>query len=424
MTDTSQSDSTSNPPGPLEGIRVLDLTQALAGPYCTMILADLGAETIKIEPPSGDGTRSTPPNVTEDEAYGGYFHSVNRNKKSISLDLKSEDGKKAFKEMVKSADVVVENFRVGTMDRLGLSYEELTEIKPDLVYASIRGFGDPRTNESPYSERPAYDMISQAMGGIMGITGTEESGPMKIGPGVGDIFPAVHAAVGILSAVLYRDRTGEGQYVDVSMVDGVLSLTERIVYQYSITGEIPEPQGTGHPLLFPFDRFKAKDGYIVIAAPGNKHWSALCDHMDKPELTEEYPTGNDRVKHADELRPLINDWTSSHTKNELFDKLADDLPCAPVYNAADIFEDEHFEVRDMLPEVEHADSGETIQIAGNPIKFDKTHSGVRARGPFLGEHTREVLKEAGLSDDEITELVESDVALTKDMTDKMETGGW
>lgn len=397
--------------GPLHGITVLDLTQALAGPYSTMVLADLGADVVKIEPPSGDGTRYNLPHLEEDEAYGGYFHTVNRNKRSVSIDLKTEKGKAAFEEMVPNADVVIENFKVGTMERLGLSYEHLKEIKPDLIYATIRGFGDPRTGESPYAERPAFDVIAQAMGGIMSITGSEDNGPTKVGPGVGDIFPGVLASVGVLAALNHRDRTGEGQFLDVSMVDGILALTERIVYQHSFTGDVPRPQGNTHPLLFPFDRFDASDGYIMIASPGNKHWEALCEHMDRPDLVEEYETGNERVKNADILRPQINEWTSQYTKDELFDLLADDLPCAPVYDAADIFEEEHFKRRDMLPEVEHADTGQTIRLAGSPIKFSDTYTGIRQKGPFLGEHTREFLAENGFTMEEIEELLDDEAII-------------
>jgi succinyl-CoA:mesaconate CoA transferase len=378
----------------------------LAGPYATMVLADLGADVVKVEPPHGDMTRTNPPHLEEDEAYGGYFHSVNRNKRSLVVDLKSDDGKELLRELVEDADILVENFKVGTMDRLGLSYESLSEINPGLVYATIRGFGDPRSGESPYADRPAFDIIAQAMGGFMSITGTEESGPVKAGPGVGDIFPATLSVVGILSALHRRERTGEGQFVDVGMVDSVLSLTERIVHQYSVGGDVPEPQGNTHPLLFPFDRFETTDGSVMIAAPGDSHWEALCDAMDRPDLVEEYSEEGDRVKHADELRPIISEWVGDHTKAEIADKIADDVPCGPVNTARDIFNDPHFDVRDMLPEVEHADTEEEVSIAGSPIKFSETPSGVHKRAPLLGEHSREVLAEWGLTDARIDGLLD------------------
>lgn len=406
-TDGGPADSAT---GPLGDLKVLDLTQMLAGPYATMLLADMGADVVKIEPPGGDSTRDNQPHLQEDEAYGGYFHSVNRNKRSIVLDLKTDEGKEAFLDLVSKADLLLENYRVGTMERLDLSYERLSEINPALIYASIRGFGDPRGGESPYVDRPAFDVIAQAMGGVMSVTGTEESGPIKVGPGIGDIFPAVLCTVGVLSALHHRERTGEGQYVDVGMVDSVLSLAERIVYQYSFTGDVPGPQGNTHPLLFPFDRFEANDGYVMIAAPRDHQWTELCNLMERPEWVEEYPSASDRLDNASKLRPIINDWTQEYSKDELFDLLEDDVPCGPVNTVKDIFEDEHFDARDMLAEVEHADTGDTVRIAGNPIKFTETPSTIENRAPFLGEHTREVLQENGFDEDQIASMLDREGA--------------
>lgn len=400
--------------GPLTDVRIVDFSQMLAGPFATMLLADLGADVVKVEPPSGDMTRDNPPHMQPSEAFGGYFQSVNRGKRSVVLDLKSDEGLEAAKRLTDEADVVVENFRVGTMDRLGLSYESLSERNPELIYASIRGFGDPRGGESPHADRPAFDLIAQAMGGVMGITGTDENGPTKVGPGVGDIFPAVLAVVGITSALHHRDRTGEGQYVDISMVDSMLSLTERIVHQYSYEGEVPVPQGNTHPMFFPFDRFDAADGYVVIAAPSDHQWTALVEHMDRPELAAEYPDQQDRADHAEDLRPIVNEWTSQHTKAELFERLEDDVPCGPVYNAADIFADAHFEARDMLVEVEHADTGETGIIPGTPIKLTETPGGVQHPARFLGQDTSDVLREVGFDAEEIERLHDTGVILCPD----------
>lgn len=398
--------------GPLEGVTVVDLTQMLAGPYATMILADLGADVVKVEPPSGDLTRAYSPHLEEDEAYGGYFNSVNRNKRSVVLDLKTEAGVEAFERLAENADVVAENFRVGTMERLGVPYETLRSSNPGLVYASIRGFGDPRIGESPYAERPAFDLIAQAMGGVMSITGTGSSGPTKVGPGIGDIFPATLSVCGLLAALRHRDATGEGQFVDVGMVDSILALTERIVHQYAYEGEVPGPQGNTHPFFFPFDRFETSDGYIVIAAPTDDQWAALCRHMDRPELAEAYPDQESRADQAAELRGIVNDWTRGYEKAELFDLLESDVPCGPVNTIEDIFEDDHFEVREMLPSVEHADTGKSVRIAGTPIKFSETPGGVHRRAPFLGEHTVDVLREQGFGSNAVSDLLDSGAAVS------------
>lgn len=411
----NERDESADDAGPLSDISVLDLTRMLAGPFATMILADLGADVVKIESPDGDSTRGNRPRLEgNDVSYGGYFQSVNRNKRSIVLDLKKDDGKAAFEQLVADSDVVVENFREGVMGRLGLSYESLQEINPELVYASIRGFGSPEFGESPHAERPAYDIIAQAMGGIMSITGSDETGPVKVGPGVGDIFPAVLTAVAILSAVHHRERTGEGQRVDVGMVDAILSLCERIVHQYSYTNEVPKFHGNSHPLLFPFGRFEAADGFVVIAAPLEHMWKALCEHMDRLDLYEKYPKRNDRLGIADELRPAVNEWTRQHTKQELFDMLADDVPCGQVYTAEDIFDDPHFYAREMLVDVEHANTGETVKIAGPPIKLSRTPSAVRHRAPLLGEHTQEILREGGLTEETVEALIENGSVLVNE----------
>ncbi len=393
--------------GPLAGVTVVDQTQMLSGPFATMILADLGATVIKVETPRGDPTRDFEPFLTDDDSFGGYFHSVNRNKKSVVLDLKSEVGEEAFLKLVSEADVLVENFRVGTMERLGFSYEDLKTLNPGLIYAAIRGFGDPRSGESPYYDQPMYDMIAQAMGGVMSITGREESGPVKVGAGIGDTVPALFAVVGILSALHRREQTGEGQMVDVSMVDAILSLTERIVYQHSFSGDVPGPQGNTHPFFFPFNQFEAKDGYVVITAPTNKHWRYLCKHMGQAQLADEYPENEHRIANREELHEQIEAWTRERTKDDIFDLLAEDVPVGPVYTIEDIFEDPHFETREMLSSVQHPPSNEEVEIAGVPIKLSATPGKVQHRAPMLGEHTQGILEEFGVSPDTI-DTMESD----------------
>ncbi|MEE2777594.1 MAG: CoA transferase [Acidobacteriota bacterium] len=386
--------------GPLEGLRIVDLTQMLAGPYCTMLLADLGADVVKVEPPGGDMTRYSGPFLEGDEekAYGGYFGSINRNKRSIVLDLKSDDGKQALREMVRQAPVVVENYRAGVMERLGLSYESLRELNPALVYAAVRGFGDPRTGESPCVNWPAFDVVAQAMGGIMGITGTADGTPLKAGPGVGDIYPAALAALGIVAAVRHAERTGQGQFVDVGMVDAVLSLCERLVYEYSYHGNVPGPEGNAHPFLCPFENFQTEDGWITIAGPRDSHWKILCEEMGRPELAEDerFRTNRARVQNADETRRMVREWTSARTTDEAMSALAGKVPAGPVQTIQDIFEHPHSRSRDMLVEVEHAGTERNVVYAGLPIKYTETPGGIRRRPPRLGEHSGEIREEFNL----------------------------
>jgi crotonobetainyl-CoA:carnitine CoA-transferase CaiB-like acyl-CoA transferase len=411
--DTPGPPATPARPGPLDGVRVLDFTLVLAGPYCTMLLADLGAEVTKVEPLHGDITRHFGPYVLEDElrAYGGYFQSVNRGKRSLAVDLKRPEGRDLMLRLVPGADVVVENFRPGVMDRLGLAYETLRQHNPKLVYASVRGFGDPRTGVSPYADWPAFDITAQAMGGFMGITGPVEGEPQKSGPGVGDLFPATLAATGILAALHHAGRTGEGQYVDVAMYDSVLSLCERIVYQYSYAGHVPSRQGNTHPLLCPFDVFVASDGHVTIAAPTDNQWRRFCQIIGRPEVgtDERYATNSARVRHGEEVRRIVSDWTGARTRAEITAALGGEVPVAPVNGVGDIFADPHVKARDMLVEVDQPGSPRPVTIAGSAIKLTATPSGVRGRAPLLGEHTDDILAGLGLPAAEIARLRESDV---------------
>ena len=386
--------------GPLSDLRVLDLTQALAGPYCTMLLADLGADVIKVESARGEMTRFSGPFTDDDQerAFGGYFASLNRNKRSLVLDLKTPGGKEAVIRLAVKSDVLVENFAAGVMERLHLSYESLAERNPRLVYAAIRGFGDPRTGKSPYTHWPAYDIVAQAMGGLVGVTGTPETGGLRCGPSVGDIMPGTLAAVGILAAVHHARRTGEGQFLDVAMYDAVLSLCEHYVYLYSYGGENPGPLGNAHPFLCPFDVFDAKDGQIAIAAPTDKHWRILCDIIGRPELgkDERYARNEGRQKHAPEIRAIVRQWTSRRTREEIMDILSRHVAAGPVNTMEDIFADPHVAAREMLPEIEQV-GARPVKLAGQPIKLTRTPSRIYHRAPVLGEHSEEILAEIGMS---------------------------
>lgn len=394
--------------GALSDIRIIDLTQMLAGPYGTMMLADHGAEVIKVESPQGDMTRPGGPFHPDDQqkTHGGYFQSVNRNKKSIVLDLKTESGREALKALIKEADAITENFRAGVMDKLGLSYESLREINPKLVYGTLRGFGDQRTGASPYAEWPAFDVVAQAMGGIMGITGPDASHPTKIGPGVGDIVPGMMLAFGVLSAIHHARRTGQGQFVDISMVDSMLAVCERMIYQHSVSDHVARPQGNGHPFMCPFGMFPAKDGHVTIAAPQQGFFNTLCDLIDVPELKDDprFNTPPGRSQHKGELEVLLANATAKLTKAELTDRLGGKIPYGPVLQMDEIDTNPHFTAREMVVEVAQPGSERPTKIAGVPIKLTETPGGVHSRGPYLGEHTEEILRNAGISDHEIEQL--------------------
>jgi len=384
--------------GPLADLRILDLTQALAGPFCTMMLADLGADVIKVEPPQGDMARYLGPHPQDRDTchYGGYFASINRNKRSIVLDLKTEAGRNTLMQLVDTVDALVENARVGVMDGLGVGYETLRARNQRLVYAAIRGFGDPRTGASPYAHWPSFDIVGQAMGGLVGTTGPKESHGMPCGASVADLFPGVLAALGVVSAVHAARRTGTGQFLDVAMYDAVLSLCENIVYKYSVDGNIEQPKGSGHPFLCPFDVYETRDGAVAIAAPTGTQWVALCEIIGRPDLVTDERCGwvFQRVEHRDFVGEVILEWTRQRTTREVVNALAPRVPVGPVNNAADIFADPHVKVREMLVEVEQPGNNRPITLAGSPIKLTATPSGVYRRPPNLGEHTEEILAEA------------------------------
>ncbi|AQV93562.1 CoA transferase [Cupriavidus necator] len=394
--------------GALAGLRVVDLTQMLAGPFCTQVLADHGAEVIKVEAMTGDGTRVTGPFCADDTLrdFGGYFQSVNRNKQSIAVDLKSDAGREIVRKLIDGADIVVENFRAGVMERLGLAYETLRETNPRLVYGTVRGFGDPRSGESPYAQWPAYDVVSQAMGGMMGITGPDRDTPTKIGPGVGDTVPALMLCIGILAAVHRARETGEGQFVDVAMTDAVLAMCERIVYQTSYTGTVPAPEGNRHPLLCPFGLFRARDGHVSIACATDAFWAKLAHAIGRPDMAtdEDFATNAARVRNAQQVIDAIEAFSKVRSKEEIALCLGGKVPFGPVYTSAEIFDDPHYRVREMLVEVEQPGSATPVRIAGVPIKLSATPGAVRQRAPMLGEHTDAVLLAAGYGKQEIVDM--------------------
>jgi crotonobetainyl-CoA:carnitine CoA-transferase CaiB-like acyl-CoA transferase len=376
--------------GILHGIRVLDLSRMLSGPYCTMMLADHGAEVIKIEPATGDTSRGNGPYRDDDpdHDWAGYFVSLNRSKKSVVLDLKSEEGKAAFRELAATADVIVENFRPNVMERLGLGYETLAETNPALVYAAIRGFGDPRSGESPYAHWPSYDVVAQAMGGMMSITGPDAETPTKVGPGVGDIFAGLMMSFGVIAALRQAEATGKGQFVDVGMYDAMLSLCERAAYLHDFTGDVPQPEGNAHPFLAPFGLFPAADGAIALGIVDDTFWRKLADVIDANGLSVDprFETRATRAKNATDLNAIVSAWTIGLTKAELGEQLGGLVPFGPLNTISDIFNDPHVTKREMLVEIPHPSTDQKPwKVVSNPLKFSGAATPIPQTPPRLGE---------------------------------------
>lgn len=395
--------------GPLSDLVILDCTQALAGPFATALLADLGADVIKIEPPHGDMTRGTPPHPPDfatpsssREAgcdFGGYFASINRNKRSLVLDLKNPEDREVLFTLAEHADAIVENSRAGVMDRLGCGYEALSERNPRLVYGALRGFGDPRTGESPYVDWPAFDIVAQCMGGLAHINGPESATGFGAGASVGDLYPGTLLALGVVAAVHEARASGEGQFLDVAMYDAVTFLCETLIVNYSYEKRILKARGSGHPNLCPFDIYPTADGAVSIAAPGAKHWAELCDTMGHPELVDDERTHNvrARVENRGFVSEVIEAWTRPKTKADVVRALGGRVPCGPVNTAADLFDDPHLKVREMIREVRLPGDNPSVHIAGSPIKFTRTPSSDLTRAPALDEHRDEIFEQFRLN---------------------------
>ncbi|MBW2673130.1 MAG: CoA transferase [Deltaproteobacteria bacterium] len=397
----------------LEGIRVADLSHVLAAPTCTMFLADLGAEVIHIEPKNGDDAREIGPYVggEHDINKSSYFISLNRNKKSLVLNLKSDRGKEILREIIAASDVVVENFRPMTMKKLGFDWPDIQKINPRAIYCSVCGFG--HDSLPAYAARPAYDMVAQAYSGIMSITGPEEGPPCRVGSSVGDIIAGHQATIGILAALLHREKTGRGQHLDCSMVDGLFSVLENAVSRYTVTGVVPGPLGGAHASITPFQGFETKDGSWLVAAIGNDNlWAKYCDVIGRSDLTEhpKFKTNVLRSEHKKELMPILSVEMARKTSREwsdIFDEA--ELPYSPINNIQDICEDPHIAHRNMLVEVDQPRIGK-MKIVGSPIKLSETPGEVYAPAPLLGEHSEWVLKKIlNYSDKEIQTLKEEGV---------------
>jgi CoA:oxalate CoA-transferase len=391
--------------GALSHIKVLDLTRVLAGPYATMLLADLGAEIIKLEQPDkGDDSRAYGPYKNGESAY---FMSLNRNKESITLNLKAPEGKEILKELVKKVDILVENFRPGTMEKLGLSYDVLKEINPRLIYASSTGYGQ----TGPYSQRPAYDAVVQAMGGIMSITGQADGVPTRVGTSIGDIAAGLFCAVGILAALQERERSGLGQMVDVAMLDCQVALLENAISRYEFTGEVPRPIGNRHPSIVPFETFSTLTAPIMVAAGNDRLWATLCELMELDLASDpRFVTNPKRNENYVALRPILADRFMTKTAEEwqaMFDSAG--IPSGPINTVDKVVTNEQVVARKMILEVDHPTAGIT-RIPGIPIKLSRTPGEIRMAAPVLGADTEKLLSQyLGLTSVQVAELREKQV---------------
>jgi len=386
----------------LDGITVVDLTRVLSGPYSTMLLADFGADVIKIEAPeSGDDSRNFAPFIGKESAY---FMSINRGKKSVTLDLRKHEGQELLKKMIIKADVIVENYRPGTMERWNLGYEDLRTVNPKIIYAAVSGFG----HSGPYSRKPAYDIVIQAMSGIMSLTGPEGGPSCRVGTSVGDIIPGLYTAFGIMMALYHRNVSGKGQKVDVAMFDGLVAALENAIARFQVEQRVPKPLGNRHPSVTPFDSFSAKDGLVVIGAGSQRLWELLCkDVIAQPELASDplFVNGENRTKNHKELKNILEAAFSKMTLSELTSALEKTgIPHGPINSIDRVMEDPQLRARDMFVEIEHPVAGK-LKYAGIPVKLSRTPGSIQAPAPILGQHTYEVLQKfAGLTKEDIADL--------------------
>lgn len=378
---------------PLSHLKVLDVSQVMAGPFCCMLLADMGADVIKVEPPHvGDQTRSSMGFRLKGKDSGGFL-ALNRNKRSIEIDLKSDAGRAAFHELVKTADVLVENGRPGVAVRLGIDYPALEKINPRLVYASISGFGQ----TGPWSARPGFDLIAQAMTGIMSVTGHPDAPPAKSSIPVGDLGAGLFAAYAILSAIAGRDRTGQGQYVDASLFESALGLSIWEVTEYWGTGKVPVPIGSGNRMSAPYQAFRAADRHFVLGAANQKLWGLLCQVLDRPDLVDDERFANNagRMAHREALVTELEATLSQRRADEWIAALLDaGVPAAPIFSYAEALSSEQAVARNMVMEMEHPVEG-TIRQLGFPVKLHGTPQQLRYPPPLLGQHTEQIMREAG-----------------------------
>jgi len=377
---------------PLEGVRVIDLTQVMAGPFCTMILGDLGADVVKVEPPGGDLSRRM--GGAQMELSGednAPFLALNRNKRSVVLDLKAEADHERFYALVRGADIVVESFRPGVAGRLGVDYDALVGVHPGLIYASVSGFGQ----TGPYAQRPGFDLIAQAMSGVMSVTGEPGGDPVKCGIPISDLAAGLYCALAVLAAYIHRNRTGEGQKVETSLFEAALGLSVWESSELWTTGGIPQPCGSAHRLNAPYQALRTADGHLVLAAITERQWEALCQVLDREALARDprFATNADRMAHRGALVEELEAVLAAAPTRRWIEKLLDaGVPAGPIQNYRQVFEDPHTRAREMMQEVEHPVEG-SVRMLGFPFKLSTTPARVRRPPPLLGEHTAELLGE-------------------------------
>jgi crotonobetainyl-CoA:carnitine CoA-transferase CaiB-like acyl-CoA transferase len=381
-----------SPIGPLSGLRVLDLTRVLAGPTCTQMLGDLGAEVIKIErPEAGDDTRGFAPPFVPNTKESAYFVGVNRNKKSVTLDIAKPEGQAIILKLLEHCDILVENFKVGALAKYGLGYEQLAKTNPRLIYCSITGFGQ----TGPYAPRPGYDALIQAMGGVMSLTGEPNGSPQKVGVPVADLFAGLYGCIGILAAVNHRNNTGQGQQIDIGMLDTHVAWLANQGMNYLATGENPPRLGNQHPNIAPYQEFPTKDGYIILAVGNDPTFERFCKAFGQEALLSDprFATNPIRVQNRQLVTDTLTPVMKSKTTAEWIDALeALKIGCGPINTLEQVFADPHVQARDMVVEMAHG-SGEKVKVIANPVKLSATPPSYRSAPPVLGEHTNAVLSD-------------------------------
>jgi CoA:oxalate CoA-transferase len=388
---------------PLTGIKVIDLTRILSGPFCTMMLADFGADIVKVEPLRGDDTRRI---GIQGDCENPYFVNMNRNKRSIAVDLRADEGKEIIRRLVKTADVLVENFRPGVMDSMGLGYEALTKINPGLVYAAINGFG----KSGPYRDRPAFDFIAQAMSGFMSVNGSEDMEPIRAGIPITDTIAGLYTAFGILAALRRREQTGCGEEVQTAMVDGMISMLTFASSAYFATGELPPRTGNDHMVVSPYGVFQTADEPLAVSPSTEKTWLALCKVLDLEYLITDpdFDTNEKRREKRKEINCIINEKTQTQPRDALMDRFnRAGVPCGPINNLKEVFSDPQVLHQEMVLESDQPTG--PVRMPGFPVKMTHAPARLRRPSPQIGEHNREVLNEAGYSAEEIDRLEKASV---------------